>query len=296
MRKGTGFTVLPKRSAQLIIRNTDKPGSPSPSSSGEETPLTGTPLLLPTPCSHTGHKLSFLWAQSSPQAHCQARAQWFAAFSPITAPLFPCQVGLQLPAQPLWELQSGNISLEMFHLVAVGRWGFQQNKARGSGRQQWEIQISLRSQSNRLTDKGAWSQSRHHVLPNHFPCPLSAPLPWRGRFCYSMGRLVFRSTQSLFPFTKTLIRISIPRTFFSWQNWYSTSGYCMKASKWFLMSQHTGNTFHSQTTLQPIEQDNRCMFSWCAHIEFLNFQEVSITSSEYSKHFTPLAPWGKCFR
>lgn len=56
--------------------------------------------------------------------------------------------------------------------------------------------------------------------------PVNAPLPWRGHFYSHKGRSVFRSIQSSVLFTKTLIRISITRTFFTPQNWHSTSEYC----------------------------------------------------------------------
>lgn len=65
---------------------------------------------------------------------------------------------------------------------------------------------------------GVCSLSGHRQTPcasQPFPSPLKAPLPWRGHFCCYKGRSAFRSTQSLVPFTKTLISISIPRTFFS---------------------------------------------------------------------------------
>lgn len=83
---------------------------PCPSSSGEETPLIGTPLLLPTPCSHTGHKLSFPWAHTSPQAHAQA---WTHGLLPFPQLLLPsphprhCCSSLLSPSK--------NFSQETFH-------------------------------------------------------------------------------------------------------------------------------------------------------------------------------------
>lgn len=77
---------------------------------GRRPSLTGTPLLLPTPCSHAGHKLFFPWAQTSPQACAQAQAHGLLPFPQALLPsprTRQCCSSLLSPSE--------NFSQEIFH-------------------------------------------------------------------------------------------------------------------------------------------------------------------------------------
>lgn len=108
--------------------------------------------------------------------------------------------------------------------------------------------------------------------------PVNAPVPCRGRFYSCKGRAVFRSIQCLVPFTKTLIGISVTRTVFTRQNWYSTSRYCTEASKFFHISQRGAN---KQWTL-PIHRHHFCIYDKITGACFADLSVLQLRTPERS--------------